>query len=258
MINSTQEWINIKDIKDGIIILKSGDMAVVVETSAVNFGLLSANEQIAIIASYAGMLNSLSFPIQILIRSKKLDISSYLKLLDDAQRKQDNPLLFQMMGHYRAFIDQVIRENEVLDKQFFVVIPLWSYEVNLIKPGQDSFKKALNTLAPRRDHIMRQLTGIGLKARQLESEELVKLIYDILNEHEHQFAQIQQQEVIPVQETKQIPSQVSPGPSPVPTRSEPIESVITQPKYQTPTIQRPLNPQTPFIVEELVDDFNAI
>lgn len=253
---STQDWVNIKDIKEGIVVLKSGDMAIVIETSAVNFGLLSANEQIAIIASYAGLLNSLSFPIQILIRSKKLDITSYLKLLDGAQRKQGNPLLFQMMGHYRAFIDQVIRENEVLDKQFYVVIPIWSYEISLVKQGQDSFKKALNTLIPRRDHIIRQLTGIGLKARHLQSEELVKLIYDILNEPEYRVANIHQAQLTPAQEVKQ--TTVTLPTTPAPAANLPPPPVIAQSRYQSTSIQRPLNPQTPFIVEELVDDFNAI
>src|SRR5579872_6145401 len=97
---SSQDFVPIADIKEDTLLLKDGSMAIVLETSAVNFGLLSENEQLAIISSFAGMLNSLSFAIQIVIRSKRLDISHYLNSLNDAKLKQKNPLLSQMIDHY--------------------------------------------------------------------------------------------------------------------------------------------------------------
>ncbi len=178
---NTQDQVPIEDIRDDVVILKNGGMAVILETSAVNFGLLSEQEQLAIISSFAGLLNSLSFPIQIVIRSKKLDITSYLKLLDLAHKNQTNPLLVKMIEGYKAFIQNTIQENEVLDKRFFIVVPLAFYEIGLIKNTDENFVKALNLLLPRRDHIIRQLARAGLKANQLTNEGLIKLFYDLYN-----------------------------------------------------------------------------
>src|SRR5258708_26564968 len=107
--STTQEDLPIKEIQNNLIVLKTGDFALVLKTSAVNFSLLSEQEQVAIIGSFAGMLNSLSFPIQILILSKRLDISSYLLMLTQAQQKQANPLLSEMIGGYHNFVETIIR-----------------------------------------------------------------------------------------------------------------------------------------------------
>src|SRR2546428_839405 len=114
--STTQEHLLVKDITDDIILLKNGGGALVLQVSAVNFGLLSDMEQIAIISSFAQMLNSLSFSIQIVIRSERLNISSYLNLLSKAQKAQTNPLLLKMIVSYKQFIQTTIKENEVLDK----------------------------------------------------------------------------------------------------------------------------------------------
>lgn len=182
--NPTQAHIPIKEIAQDLVFLKNGQIACVIQTSAVNFGLLSENEQIAIIAAFAGMLNSLSFSIQIYIRSKRLNISSYLEKLDIARSKQTNPLLSQMMLRYRDFVEKTIKENEVLDKQFYVVVPLWSYELGLNASGEEKFKKIQHIMGPRRDHIMRQLAGIGLVTRPMGTKELIKLYYDCYNSGE--------------------------------------------------------------------------
>lgn len=178
---STADFLPIQDIKDNLALLKNGDIALVLETSAVNFGLLSANEQLAIISSFAGLLNSLNFSIQIVIRSKRLDISDYLKVLDSAYQRQTNPLLANMMIRYRKFIETIVRENEVLDKQFFVVISISYYELGLTKSKEPDMKAAMSLLLPRRDHIIRQLSGIGLKSNQLNTKQLIQLFYDIYN-----------------------------------------------------------------------------
>ncbi len=98
--STTQSHLSIADIKDDILLLKDGGGAMVMQVNAVNFGLLSQEEQIAIISSFAQMLNSLSFSIQILIRSERLDISSYVTLLSQALAGQANPLLAQIMRGY--------------------------------------------------------------------------------------------------------------------------------------------------------------
>lgn len=178
---TTADFLPIQDVKDNVVLLKNGDIALILETSAVNFGLLSANEQLAIISSFAGLLNSLNFSIQIVIRSKRLDITDYLKVLDGAYQRQTNPLLANMMIRYRKFIETTVRENEVLDKQFFVVVSISYYEMGLTKSKEPDMKAAQTLLLPRRDHIIRQLSRIGLKANQLNTKQIIQLFYDIYN-----------------------------------------------------------------------------
>ncbi len=129
--NTTQQHIPVKDIKDDILLLKDGGGALVLQVSAVNFDLLSDREQMAIIYSFAQMLNSLSFSIQIVIHSERLNITSYLNLLDKAQKIQTNPLMARMIIQYKQFIQTTIKENDVLDKKFYVVIPLFKLELGL-------------------------------------------------------------------------------------------------------------------------------
>ncbi len=185
MDSRTQDFIPIQNIENGMVISKNGSVGMIIQTSAVNFDLLSEAEQMAIIGSFAGLLNSLSFSIQIVIRSKKMDITSYLEKLVAAEQQQTNPLLKKLMQNYRSFVSSVIRENEVLDKQFYVVISVSSMELGLIFSNNNRevfLQKALTALTPRRDHLIRQLGRIGLKASQLDDEKLVKLFYDWYNE----------------------------------------------------------------------------
>lgn len=179
--STTQQHLSISDIKDNIILLKNGGGALVLQISAVNFGLLSEREQIAIISAFAQMLNSLSFSIQILIFSERLNINSYLVLLDKAQKLQTNPMLSNMIINYRQFIQNTIRENDVLDKKFYVVIPLFNLELGLT-PSRIVLQQKIKTiLLPRRDQIIRQLARVGLKTNQLNTKELIELFYDIYN-----------------------------------------------------------------------------
>lgn len=277
---STQETMPVSDISNSTVTLKSGDIAVVLQTSAVNFGLLSENEQIAIISAFAGLLNSLSFSIQILIRSKRLDISNYLKKLDAAQHLQTNQLLFQLMGRYRTFIERTIRENEVLDKQFYVIIPLSYYEVGLFKTSPDKMKRVLAALLPRKDHVVRQLAGIGLQTKQLGNEELVKLFYDIYNTPNEEIPPHQSVQGFAPHEDPSVKGYApheavteavtnTPPPSSTPVQSgqagqfrypptlplPPHQSGQYQP--QTQPVQA-LHPRTPFVVEELPDEYGTV
>ncbi len=180
---STQQFLPIEDIHDNLIFLKDGSVSMIITTSAVNFALLFETEQISIIEAFAGTLNSLSFPIQIVIRSKRLDVSSYLTNLDQAVNKQTNPLLHEMTKRYSKFVESLIKENDVLDKQFYVCVHVSSIELGGVfgRSKEDKTKKALTILNPRRDHILRQLSRIGLKVKQLETAEIVRLFYDIYN-----------------------------------------------------------------------------
>ncbi len=179
--STTQDHLLIADIKNDMLLLKNGGGALVLQVSAVNFGLLSEREQYAIIFAFAQMLNSLSFSIQIVVYSERLNISSYLKLLDKAEQAQSNPLLSRMIGTYRQFIQTTIKENDVLDKKFFVVVPLYALELGIRTSKENLEQKVGTILLPRRDQVIRQLNRVGLKATQLTNEKLVELFYDIYN-----------------------------------------------------------------------------
>lgn len=192
---STQEHLEIADIKDDIVLLKDGSCCLILKTTAINFGLLSEREQDATIYAYAALLNSLTFPIQIIIRSKKKDITSYLSLLDEEILKQRNPLLKNQMQKYRHFIEEIVKKNEVLDKEFFAVLPFSALELGATKAISSSLKKrkslpfsknyilerAKMNLFPKRDQMIRQFNRLGLKTRQLNSSELIQLFYSIYN-----------------------------------------------------------------------------
>ncbi len=272
--STTQEDFPVKSIQNDLVLLSGGEIALVMQTSAVNFGLLSGNEQVAIIGAFAGLINSLSFPIQIVIRSKRLDISSYLVNLDQASRSQGNPLLSRMIIRYRNFIEQLIRDNQVLDKQFYVILPLWSYEVGVLDSPANQLKKALNIILPRKDHLIRQLAGIGLIAHQLTNKELVTLFFDIYNaDIPDKTTQLDNGEP-KNQPTPQAQSPSQPQPTPPPDPSQPRQfnyppnlpepqpqTVQTRPPQgylQPQIIGKPINPRTPFVVEELADEYGTI
>lgn len=225
--NTTQQHLLISDIKDNIILLKDGSGALVLQVSAVNFGLLSEREQIAIISAFAQMLNSLSFSLQILIFSERLNISSYLNLLDKAQKLQSNPLLSKMITGYRQFIQETIKENEVLDKKFYIIIPLYKLELGLAPTRYILQQKTKTILFPRRDQIIRQLSRVGLKAVQLSTKELIELFFDIYN---GQFVE-------------NLPSKPI---SPDSLQVQLNQPQIITPTYQTQAIEQPKNmPQQP-------------
>lgn len=183
---TTQDFLSLSDIRDDLVILEDGSVALVIRVSAVNFGLLSEKEQEAIIFAYAGFLNSLNFSVQIVIRSQQKDISSYVALLDEEKKKQVNPLLAAQIEGYRNFILQTVKDNNVLDKKFYIVVPFSSLELgpkNIAKklPLETILEKAKTSLSPKRDHVLRQLGRLGLRSKQLTSAELIELFYEIYN-----------------------------------------------------------------------------
>lgn len=255
---TTQEHIPIKEITDDVVFLKDGGGALVLQVSAVNFGLLSEREQVGIIESFAQMLNSLSFSIQIVIYSKRLNISSYLQLLDTAKQTQTNPLLSKMIGEYRLFIQTLVKENEVLDKKFYVIVPLFQLELGLVSSKERLAEKIKTILLPRRDQVMRQLARASLKATQMTTEKLVELFFDIYNETSSETIQLKAQPIQlntpPVQVPKKDTTPVQqPQPQPKPPPSQPAPGQTTAPPTSTPSM--PGSPRThPFVVEELEEN----
>lgn len=195
---TTQDHLQIQDIIDDLVITKSGSVALVVQTNAVNFDLLSEYEQDNKIMAFAGLLNSLNFQIQIMIKTERIDISRYLDYLKGQKNKSMTPGLQRQLHIYTNFIENIIETNDVLDKKFYIVIP-YNPAVGLsgvkVKQDKDAMEKAISqdiektleqsriSLYPKRDHILKQLGRMGLVGHQLTNDELITLFYDIYNPH---------------------------------------------------------------------------
>ena len=188
---STQEHLDIEDIQDDLVILKSGWISMVLSISSVNFDLLSEAEQDAAIYAYAAFLNSLTFPLQVLIRSKKADISSYFAHLEDAEASQLNPDIAAQIKKYKEFISSIVSQKTVLDKEFYLIINFSPLEMGFKGLAKASAANSKNkkqllsgakaSLAPKRDHIVKQMGRIGLNVKQLTTQEIIELFYDIYN-----------------------------------------------------------------------------
>ena len=197
--STTQDALDIEDVVSGLVLLKDGSAAMIMQVQSINFDLLSEEEQDAIMYAYASLLNSLTFPIQILIRSQKKDISAYIKLLQIQEQRQLNPILKERITQYREFVEKIVKERNVLDKKFYVVVPFFYTELGLSKntarqfsplppkrsslPFDKSYiiQKALNSLEPKRDHLLRQFIHLNLAARQLSTQEIIRLLYTTYN-----------------------------------------------------------------------------
>ncbi|MDO8341497.1 MAG: hypothetical protein Q7T59_06005 [Candidatus Woesebacteria bacterium] len=191
---TTQDHLPIADIIDDIVLYKDGGAAIVLETSSLNFGLLSEKEQGAVVAAFAALINSLSFSMQIMIRTQRKDISGYINFFDEAASKITNPKLIAITQSYRDFITESIKKKTVLGKRFFIVIPFNQLELGVTKSAQTILKsgplpfpkgyvlkKAKVTLFPKRDHLVRQAGRLGLKLKQLTTHELIDLYWQINN-----------------------------------------------------------------------------
>jgi len=184
---TTQQFIEIEDIKDDIVLLRDYSAVLVIEVSAVNFWLLSSEEQMSIIYAYASLLNSLSFPIQILILSKKMDISNYLDYLDQKIIKTMNEVIKNRLKSYKEFIKNIVKKNTVLEKRFFFVIPFSPLELGITGVNLSYIKKeyvisrAKTSLYPKRDHLLRLLSKTGLLGKVLQKQELTELFYNLYN-----------------------------------------------------------------------------
>ncbi len=189
---STQEHLDIEDIRDDLVILKNGRVACVVETTSINFDLLDGQEQDAKIYSFAAFLNSIRFPIQIVIRTQRTDIAKYLSLLDDYKSKITSQPIINQVSIYQDFIHNLTETTQILDKRFYTVIPslqmpvvttsfvkqLFGKKERLVNINQ-LLKKAKEELVPKRDTIIKNYGNMGIAAKQLQNDELIKLYYSV-------------------------------------------------------------------------------
>jgi hypothetical protein len=195
--STTQKFLDIYDITNNLVILKDGTTSLVLTVDAMNFGLLAEEEQDSIMYAYAGLLNSLNYPIQILIKSQTKDVTGYLNLLKEQEDQAVNHVQRQRIMKYREFVSNLIRERNVLDKKFYVTIPAKPLELGLMPissviPGRGQtdvssvdktmiIEKAKSILEPKRDHLIAQFARIGLYSRQLETQEIIQMFYQSYN-----------------------------------------------------------------------------
>jgi type IV secretory pathway VirB4 component len=193
---STQDTLLIAEIKDGVVVMKDGSLRGVILGSAINFDLMSSGEQEAVESAYQGFLNSLHFPVQIVIKSQKIDISGYLDKLDTMRAEQANELLSTLMEDYIANIRSLVEEVNIMDKQFYVVVPYFPLVAATEKPtslidnikatfaptpvitiSEEDFHKYKQELSQRMALAANGMSQMGIRAISLDTEELVDLYY---------------------------------------------------------------------------------
>lgn len=189
---STQDHLEIEDIRDDMVLLKDGRVSLVIETGAVNFDLLSEDEQDAKIKTFAGMLNSLNFQMQVVILTERSDLTDYIQRLSAYKQQQISKPLQRQIEIYIQFIKNLTQNREVLDKRFFIVIPEISAEVQRTSIVKQIFGKRIQitnrkalfdkskiNLYPKRDHLFKQFKKMGIEAWQLDNDQLVRLYYSM-------------------------------------------------------------------------------
>jgi hypothetical protein len=197
---STQMYMKIAEIRDDTIVLKNGGIRSLLKVSSINFNLKSEEEQNAITYSYQGFLNSIEFPIQIVIRSKKLDIDSYIDTLSEIGTKQTNDLLQKQTYEYMDYIQRLVEYADIMEKQFYVVVPydpfrskkptiLQRFFQNMkpkdtqgeLKKRHSEFAQLKKSLGQRTNIVKSGLEGCGLHVDQLKTQELIELFYEVYN-----------------------------------------------------------------------------
>lgn len=198
-IQSTKTLVSIADIKDSIVLLKNGSLRALIEISAVNFELRSEEEQTGILQNFQRFLNSVDFPLQMIVNSRQLNMDGYLKTVDAVAESATNELLKIQAIEYNKFIKELLELSNIMTKHFYVVLPFYVYEtpsksgifesiqgvlgsskvVQQIKPEQ--LETYRTQLMQRVELILDGLIGIGLKARLMEGQEINNLYYSLYN-----------------------------------------------------------------------------
>ena len=191
----TQEIIPIKEIKDGVIILKDNSLHMILMASTLNFALKSDDEQNAIVLQYQNFLNSLDFPVQFFIESRELDIAPYISTLEEAEKKQINELLRIQIREYIEFIKNFVKTTSIVSKTFYIVVSYTSSGVgggeNFLDKifgkktnqvaGEGKFNENKLQLQQRADVVQQGLVRSGIRIVSLNTEELIELFYKIFN-----------------------------------------------------------------------------
>lgn len=189
---STQQFIPIKEVKEGVVVMRNGSLRSVLLVSSVNFALKSEDEKNATISSYQNFLNSLNFPVQIYVKSRQLHLDAYTASLEKQLSLQTNELLKLQTSQYIDFITELLGYSNIMEKRFFLIVPFYptgTEKVNVVKnlfSGKEGvttadFPTQKQELMERVDHVINGLTGIGVRCAALNTEELIELYYSVYN-----------------------------------------------------------------------------
>ena len=198
---ATQEFVAIDEIREGIVVLKNGGLRAVLMCGSRNLELESMDSQNAVISAYADFVNSFDWPIQIIIHSRKLDINPYLNMLEEKLKTQENELLKIQTAEYIDFIRNFTTLADIMIKRFYVGIPFDPIESKTEGPiekitsllpktpsknvlSEERFREYRNQLLQRVEHTILTLAHVGIKASQLQTDELVELFYNLYNPEE--------------------------------------------------------------------------
>ncbi|MEI6553392.1 MAG: hypothetical protein WCO09_02390, partial [bacterium] len=188
----------IKEVRGGTIVLKDGGLRGIIAVSSVNLSLKSLDEQMATIGQFQSFLNSVDFPIQIVVQSRRLDIRPYLITLDDMMRKQHEPLLKLQTASYISFVREFTDQVAIMRKRFYIVIPyqeaalstnkgflgnlLGNSNKKSFKPGEDTdFEERQTQLDERINIVTGGLGSCGMRTERLKTEEVIELFYKTFN-----------------------------------------------------------------------------
>jgi len=197
---STQLFLDIAEIKDNVVILKNGGLRAILQTNSINFNLKSEEEQNSIIYAYQNFLNSVSFPIQICVQSRKLDVDKYIETVKEIGEKHVNVLLKEQTLEYTEYIQKLVEYADIMEKKFYVVVPFDPYRsrkqsglskfmssissgdsVDSIKRRHKEFEELNKGLNERVNAVTAGLEGCNLRVGQLQTPELIELFYQIYN-----------------------------------------------------------------------------
>ena len=201
--NTTQNSLLFSELRDNMVIMNDGSFRAVVACKSINFDLMSSKEREGIEYSYQNFLNSLYFPVQILIRSQRVDIGPYIERLTNIRRDQENMLLNVLTDDYIDFIDTLSQEANIMDKSFYVIIPYWPQgdldslkrsskslfstvfggtpKQRAIVVNHEQYEKAKDEIKNHVDAVMSGLFQLGIKCVQLSTKELGELYYNFYN-----------------------------------------------------------------------------
>ncbi|MFC1721499.1 hypothetical protein ACFL0Z_01145 [Patescibacteria group bacterium] len=191
---STQQYLDIEEIKDGVLVLRDGSLRMVAMAESLNFALKSAEEQEAIIYAYQSFLNSVEFPVQIVVQSRRLDITPYLDMLKERESEQTTELLKIQTAEYIDFISQLIELRQIMSKDFYIVVPLFPFEKKkngflssffqpaaVVMQKESDFHRYRDQLIQRIEHAATGLQGVGIKIKELGTQDLIALMYNTYN-----------------------------------------------------------------------------
>ncbi len=187
--NTTQDFLKFNRIRDGVVILKNKGLRVVLMASSVNFALKSDEEQESILYAFQSFLNSLDFSCQIIVNSRKINITGYIEKLEEIEKKEEEELLQMQISEYNKFIKNLVQEGSIMQKSFYVAVPFSIAETRGISTAKKfqkgteltevEFQRAKNQLFQRVEFVILGLRACGIEAVPLRSLELAELFWGL-------------------------------------------------------------------------------